>query len=139
MKKSGQWYFLDHEDDFDQLVDSLNIKGVREKKLSEALRRIRVSMKLKKAKKPSPVKEEAKVPEEDVEMKLDDEIQEIKPDQDSPMGEKEEKISEKHHMFDNDSYERVIIDAVWFNKTIPKKYGKSRTATRGQKANQQDN
>ena len=136
-KRSGEWFFLDREEDFDQLIDSLNIKGIREKKLSEALKKIRTSIKLKKPKayKASPNKAEVKGDQEDVEMKNDDEI-DLKPTDEAI--EEENENREKHHMFDNDNYERVIIDAVWFNKSIPKKYGKAKTATRGNKANQQD-
>lgn len=33
----------------------------------------------------------------------------------------------KHHLYANDDYEQIIINAVWFNKNMPKK----RTNTRG--------
>ena len=50
-----EWVFIDEEDKFDQLLDSLNIKGIKEKRLQESLRKIRFSIKMKKGKKLSPV------------------------------------------------------------------------------------
>jgi hypothetical protein len=45
------WYFIDEEDDFETLLESLNAKGVHEKKLIENLKKIRFQLKLKKVKK----------------------------------------------------------------------------------------
>lgn len=44
------WFFLDDEDDFDQICCSLNSRGVREKRLLESLRKVKPSLKLRKAK-----------------------------------------------------------------------------------------
>ena len=46
-----QWYYYEREDQFEGLFESLNIKGQRERKLQENLRRIKDRLKLKKAKK----------------------------------------------------------------------------------------
>lgn len=45
------WYFIDEEDDFEVLIESLNAKGIHEKKLIENLKKIRFQLKLKKVKK----------------------------------------------------------------------------------------
>ena len=45
------WAYYEREDQFDELLESLNIKGHREKKLQEGLRKIRDRLKLKKPKK----------------------------------------------------------------------------------------
>jgi hypothetical protein len=46
-----QWNYYDDEDSFDALVESLNPRGIRERKLQENLKKIKERMKLKKAKK----------------------------------------------------------------------------------------
>ena len=46
-----EWNFIDEEDSFEQLFESLNVKGVREKKLQEGLEKIKFLLKLKKTKK----------------------------------------------------------------------------------------
>ena len=46
-----QWNYYDEEDSFDALVESLNPRGIRERKLQENLKKIKDRMKLKKAKK----------------------------------------------------------------------------------------
>ena len=43
---------------------------------------------------------------------------------------------EKHHLFENDQYEQVLINAIWYNKTMPKKrrgadYGLNTRSRRG--------
>lgn len=45
------WFYIEDEDKFEQLVESLNPKGIREKKLQENLKKIRVHLKLAKTKK----------------------------------------------------------------------------------------
>ena len=45
------WHYYERDDQFDQLVECLNIKGQREKKLQENLRKVKDRLKLKKAKK----------------------------------------------------------------------------------------
>jgi len=46
-----QWFYLDEEDKFDALIESMNPKGLRERKLLENLRKCRDRLKLKKTKK----------------------------------------------------------------------------------------
>jgi hypothetical protein len=48
---SYEWYFIEEEEKFDQLFESLNLKGTREKKLQEGLKKIKGTIKLKKPKK----------------------------------------------------------------------------------------
>ena len=45
------WYYIEDEEKYEQLVESLNPKGIREKKLQENLRKIKNHLKLKKTKK----------------------------------------------------------------------------------------
>lgn len=55
------WYFIDEEEDFETLIESLNAKGIHEKKLIENLKKIRQQLKLKKVKKAnSPTKIDGK-------------------------------------------------------------------------------
>ena len=44
------WAYYDEEDEFDRLIEACNVKGIRERKLQENLRKIRDRMKLKKSK-----------------------------------------------------------------------------------------
>ena len=55
------WHYYEREDQVEELFDSLNIKGMRERKLQENLRKVKERLKLKKAKKVAtkPVPEEA--------------------------------------------------------------------------------
>lgn len=48
-----RWGFIDEEEAFEQLLESLNARGIREKKLQENLKKIRNQLKMKKAKKPA--------------------------------------------------------------------------------------
>lgn len=50
-KSTDTWFFIEEEEDFETLLESLNAKGIHEKKLIESLKKIRGSLKLKKAKK----------------------------------------------------------------------------------------
>lgn len=101
--ETHSWYFLDKEDKFEQFFESLNPRGVREKKLIENLKKVRPSLKMKRSKK----SDEDAPPEEDQEMEADNND--------------ESKGGDKHHLFENDDYEQSIIDSVWFNKTMPKR------------------
>jgi len=115
IKKENGWHFLDEEEEFEQLIDSLNLKGIREKKLHENLKKIKPSLKLKKGKKASATKEN----EDDSEMAVDAKKQEQ--EDESASEDKPKKLSDKNHLFENDEYEQTIINAVWYNKTMPKK------------------
>ena len=46
------WSYYEDEDQVEDLLERLNPKGVREKKLQEGLRKIKDRLKLKKSKKP---------------------------------------------------------------------------------------
>lgn len=48
--ENNQWMFISEEEKFEQLFESLNVKGIREKKLQETLKKIRISLKMKKVK-----------------------------------------------------------------------------------------
>lgn len=48
---SVSWHYIDEEAKFDQLVESMNAKGVRERKLLEGLKKCKDRIKLKKARK----------------------------------------------------------------------------------------
>lgn len=64
------WVYYDEEDEFDKLVDGCNTKGIRERKLQEALRKIRDRIKMKKS---STKKDKSKEAAADAEMKDDEE------------------------------------------------------------------
>jgi len=44
------WYYYEREDQFEDLFESLNLKGQRERKLQENLKKIKDRLKLKKPK-----------------------------------------------------------------------------------------
>jgi thiamine pyrophosphate-dependent acetolactate synthase large subunit-like protein len=46
-----RWVYYDEEDEFEKLVEACNIKGIRERKLQENLRKIKERLKLKKSRK----------------------------------------------------------------------------------------
>lgn len=50
-EESVSWHYLDEEVKFEQLVDSMNPKGIRERKLLEGLKKCKDRLKLKKPKK----------------------------------------------------------------------------------------
>lgn len=49
------WYFIDEEEQFEKLIEACNIKGIRERRLHESLRKLRDRLKLKKTRKPKQV------------------------------------------------------------------------------------
>ena len=72
---SYSWHYYDREEQVEELLNCLNIKGQREKKLQENLRKVSDRLKLKKAKKVNPLKVEAtkdKVTEGGVSEKVDE-------------------------------------------------------------------
>ena len=44
------WFYYEREDQFDELIESLNVKGQRERKLQENLKKIKDRLKLKRPK-----------------------------------------------------------------------------------------
>lgn len=64
------WFYYENEDQLEELMQSLNPKGIRERKLQESIKKIKDRLKLQKAKKvkaleqaPIEQKEEEKNPE----------------------------------------------------------------------------
>ena len=53
---SFAWFYYDEEDEFDKLMEGCNIKGIRERKLQENLRKIKDRLKLKKSRKSNAAK-----------------------------------------------------------------------------------
>ena len=103
----------------------MNLKGTREKKLQEGLKKIKGTIKLKKPKKlvrndieGAGGKEDAEQEGEDVEMADDNDSkqQEVAKENDDQM-----EAVDKNHLFENDQYEQVLINAVWYSKHMPKK------------------
>lgn len=45
------WFYYENEDQLEELIQSLNPKGTRERKLQESIKKIKDRLKLKKAKK----------------------------------------------------------------------------------------
>ena len=43
-----EWFYYEEEDEFEKLLEACNLKGIRERKLQENLRKIRDRMKLRK-------------------------------------------------------------------------------------------
>ena len=50
------WFYYEREDQFDELIESLNVKGQRERKLQENLKKIKDRLKLKRPKRVAAVK-----------------------------------------------------------------------------------
>lgn len=86
-----RWVYYDEEDEFDKLVEACNIKGIRERKLQENLRKIKERLKLKKSKKASATAkdQEMKTEKKEIENGLNDE-------QIEQLSVKEEKDEEMH-------------------------------------------
>ena len=133
------WLYIDEEDEFNQLLDSLNLKGVREKRLQESLRKLRGAIKMKKSKR-TPAKADdgdtAMAPEQTSPGKSCEKEQEGEQAEEQASAKQEaghsalpESASQKHHLFEDDHYEQTIVDAVWFSKTMPKRRKNATEAT----------
>lgn len=46
------WFYYENEDQLEELMQSLNPKGIKEKKLQESIKKIKDRLKLQKTKKP---------------------------------------------------------------------------------------
>lgn len=46
------WFYYDEDILYEKLLESCNLKGIRERKLNESLRKLRDRLKLKKSKRP---------------------------------------------------------------------------------------
>lgn len=115
------WYYIEEEEKYEQLVESLNPKGVREKKLQENLRKIKNHLKLIKTKKSSSEKsdkidEEAKQVVVDVDMDMSDEKLTRTANANVDMEE-----NENHIVFETDKYDQSLNHAIWYGKKIPPK------------------
>lgn len=47
-----RWFYYDEDILYEKLLESCNLKGIRERKLNESLRKLRDRLKLKKSKRP---------------------------------------------------------------------------------------
>ena len=108
----AHWCYLDEEDEFRQLCDSLNSRGVRERRLLEALRKIGPMLKLKKPRQKTATEPDQKAAEQKTEKDLSATSEATKPTE-----------AGRHHVFANDDYQRAVLEAVWFTKTYPKRRG----------------
>lgn len=109
------WHYINEEEEFDQLFESLNIKGIKEKKLQETLKKVRQTLKMKKAKKPSA----QKLQEDDEDEEMADESKPVEKDDDEV--DLNVEGEDRHHLFENDNFEQTIVNAVWYNKQMPKR------------------
>jgi benzoyl-CoA reductase/2-hydroxyglutaryl-CoA dehydratase subunit BcrC/BadD/HgdB len=50
-----RWFYIDEEDKFDTLVESMNPRGIRERKLLDSLKKSKDRLKLRKTKKLTPL------------------------------------------------------------------------------------
>lgn len=83
------WYYYDREEQLDQLIERLNAKGLRERRLQESLRRVKDILKLKKTlktQKPTETEQKAETikPEQQ-----DEKADESKPNDDSKVDKSE--------------------------------------------------
>lgn len=111
------WYYIEDEDKYEQLVESLNPKGIREKKLQENLRKIKNHLKLKKTKKQT---EKSDKPNEDskqgaVDVEMSEEKNDVVPTNVEMMEEP------AHVVFETDDFDQSLSHAIWFGKKIPPK------------------
>ena len=103
------WYFIDEEEQFEKLIEACNIKGIRERRLQENLRKLRDRLKLKKTRKPKPIATAG------VETPVEERKEESESEEESSQEE------DKHVLFCNDNYQQAMINAVWFGKKMPSK------------------
>ena len=108
----ARWLYLDEEDEFRQLCDSLNSRGTRERRLLEALRKIGPMLKLKKPRQKTATEPDQKAPEQKTEKDLSATSEPTKTNEPG-----------RHHVFANDDFRRAVLEAVWFTKTYPKRRG----------------
>ncbi len=104
------WVYYDEEEEFDKLIEACNMKGIRERKLQENLRKVKDRLKLKKSRKSAASKDtEMKIEEkkEDV----NDEVEQINTDKkadEEMLGESQESAQDntnvRHVLFENDNY-----------------------------------
>ena len=91
--QKSEWFYLDEEEDLKQLLDSLNPRGIREKRLTEAIRKIMPSLKLKKPRQKTNSETEPKQQEAKDEKEVS-----------APSEPHKETSEARHHVFINDDY-----------------------------------
>lgn len=111
------WFYYEDEEQVDGLLDCLNPKGMRERKLQENLKKIRELLKLKKPRKKKdtadvemseaqePIDKNGEILEEDGTMQIDS----------------EPKIEGRHLVFETDDYEDALLNSIWFGQKVPTK------------------
>ena len=132
-------------------MESCNLKGIRERRLNENLRKIAERLKLKKMKKPKldpqgssstiqppsngqqtltsllgpkPATKPAETADDgNTEMKEVGEAEEEKKEESGSESEKEgsEREKDRHCLFQNDDFYQSIMNAAWFGKKMPTK------------------
>lgn len=110
------WYYIEDEDKYEQLVESLNPKGIREKKLQENLRKIKNHLKLKKTKKQAEKSDKIDEDSKRVVVDLDMSEENVTHPANVEMEE-----SQQHIVFETDNYEQSLSFAIWFGRKIPPK------------------
>jgi len=110
VKKQGQdWFYYEHEKEIELLFNSLNSKGIRERKLLENSRKILDKLKVKKNKQ----KEEEKGEESHMEV------------------EEEQKGSDQLIFQDGDR-QSIALSLVWFGQKVPSKRAFSQRSSKRQ-------
>jgi hypothetical protein len=135
-----QWFFYDEEAQFYKLLESCNIKGIRERRLNENLRKVAERLKLKKMKKPKAdaaaahpangqqtitsllSKPKAEGEDKNVEMQDEEKKDEASPEASESEQEGEsQKLQDRHCLFENDDFYESIMNAAWYGKKMPTK------------------
>lgn len=120
------------------LIERLNTKGIRERRLQESLRRVKDILKLKKTKKTRTVGElsersehvpaEEKQEETSKQGEIDAQVDIAEKSHEVSAAYEENSASDRHVMFETDNYKSCMLQAVWFGKKVP---GKRRMFGRG--------
>jgi len=135
-----QWFFYDEEAQFYKLLESCNIKGIRERRLNENLRKVAERLKLKKMKKPKAdaaaaqpangqqtitsllSKPKAEKEDKNVDMQNEGKKEEASNDGSESEQERESpKLQDRHCLFENDDFNESIMNAAWYGKKMPTK------------------
>jgi len=133
------WHYYETEEQLNLLIERLNSKGIRERRLQESLRRVKDILKLKKTRKAKvngemsersehvPA-EEASKPNEASKMDSEAPADVAEKSNEASVAIDESSASDRHWMFETDNYNNCMHTAVWFGKKIP---GKRRMFCRG--------
>jgi hypothetical protein len=132
----SQWFFYDEEVQFYKLLESCNIKGIRERRLNENLRKVAERLKLKKMKKPkadaaapaqpangqptiTSLLSKPKAEEEEKNVEMQDEASPVVSE--SEQEGESQKLQDRHCLFENDDFYESIMNAAWYGKKMPTK------------------